>query len=407
MWVGPTTDDGVSTPILRGRRPPRRDLPRGCATCATQPATRSATRYPDIPRRVSGYNLDSLLPENGFDLARALVGSEGTLVTVLHAELELVAGAQGASAWSCSATPTSPPRPTPCPRSCRTSRSQLEGVDQRADPRSSRPSGLHARGAATSCPTGGGWLMVQFAGDDPGRGRRARPQRLLDDLRRTEHDAARRVLRRPGASEDELWRGPRGRPRRDRPRRPARPDTWPGLGGLRGRRRTGSATTCATCARCSTSSATTSGRAVRALRPGLRAHPDPLRPASPPTASPHFRAFMERAADLVVSYGGSLSGEHGDGQARGELLPSMFGARGRRRVRRGQGDLRPGRPDEPRQGRRTPTGSTSDLRLGRRLAAAPSRTTLLPLPRRRRPLRAGRAALRRRRQVPQPTSGGR
>src|SRR5262249_41805593 len=38
-----------------------------------------------------------------------------------------------------------------------------------------------------------------------------------------------------------------------------------------------------------------------------------------------FRAFMEEAADLVVSYGGSLSGEHGDGQARGELLPKMFG----------------------------------------------------------------------------------
>ena len=34
---------------------------------------------------------------------------------------------------------------------------------------------------------------------------------------------------------------------------------------------------------------------------------------------------MEHAADLVVSYGGSLSGEHGDGQSRGELLPKMFG----------------------------------------------------------------------------------
>ena len=34
-------------------------------------------RYPKIPRRVSGYNLDELLPENGFHVARALVGSEG------------------------------------------------------------------------------------------------------------------------------------------------------------------------------------------------------------------------------------------------------------------------------------------------------------------------------------------
>ena len=39
----------------------------------------------------------------------------------------------------------------------------------------------------------------------------------------------------------------------------------------------------------------------------------------------HYRRFMERAADLVVSYGGSLSGEHGDGQSRGELLVRMFG----------------------------------------------------------------------------------
>jgi FAD/FMN-containing dehydrogenase len=47
-------------------------------------------RYPDIPRRVSGYTLDSLLPENGFDIARLLVGSEGTLATILRAEVRLV-----------------------------------------------------------------------------------------------------------------------------------------------------------------------------------------------------------------------------------------------------------------------------------------------------------------------------
>jgi FAD/FMN-containing dehydrogenase len=38
-----------------------------------------------------------------------------------------------------------------------------------------------------------------------------------------------------------------------------------------------------------------------------------------------YRQFMQRAADLVVSHGGSLSGEHGDGQSRGELLAKMFG----------------------------------------------------------------------------------
>src|SRR5439155_9394706 len=47
-------------------------------------------RFPDIPRRVSGYNLTALLPENGFHVARALVGSEGTCVTILEAIVRLV-----------------------------------------------------------------------------------------------------------------------------------------------------------------------------------------------------------------------------------------------------------------------------------------------------------------------------
>ncbi|HZA38083.1 MAG TPA: FAD-binding oxidoreductase, partial [Candidatus Baltobacteraceae bacterium] len=45
-------------------------------------------RFPKIPRRVSGYNLDDLLPENGFNVGRALVGTEGTCAIVLEATLE-------------------------------------------------------------------------------------------------------------------------------------------------------------------------------------------------------------------------------------------------------------------------------------------------------------------------------
>src|SRR5207244_5226628 len=47
-------------------------------------------RYPQIPRRVSGYNLDELLPERGFNVARALVGTESTCVTILQAEMMLI-----------------------------------------------------------------------------------------------------------------------------------------------------------------------------------------------------------------------------------------------------------------------------------------------------------------------------
>ncbi|HUA16548.1 MAG TPA: FAD-binding oxidoreductase, partial [Verrucomicrobiae bacterium] len=46
--------------------------------------------FPQIPRRVSGYNLNYLLPENGFHIARSLVGSEGTCVTILEATCRLV-----------------------------------------------------------------------------------------------------------------------------------------------------------------------------------------------------------------------------------------------------------------------------------------------------------------------------
>src|SRR5438067_4065442 len=47
-------------------------------------------RFPDIPRRVSGYNRDALLPENGFNVARALMGTEGTCGLVLEPTLELI-----------------------------------------------------------------------------------------------------------------------------------------------------------------------------------------------------------------------------------------------------------------------------------------------------------------------------
>ena len=48
-------------------------------------------KFPRIPRRVSGYNLDELLPENNFNVARALVGSEGTCANIVSATLNLTA----------------------------------------------------------------------------------------------------------------------------------------------------------------------------------------------------------------------------------------------------------------------------------------------------------------------------
>ncbi len=62
-----------------------------------------------------------------------------------------------------------------------------------------------------------------------------------------------------------------------------------------------------------------------------------------------WRSFLEEAADLVVGYGGSMSGEHGDGQASGEFLPKMFGETLYQAMPRVQGHLGPAREDESRQ----------------------------------------------------------
>ena len=63
----------------------------------------------------------------------------------------------------------------------------------------------------------------------------------------------------------------------------------------------------------------------------------------------NYRSYVTAAAELVVSLGGSLSGEHGDGQSRGELLATMFGPELVAGVRRVQGPLGPRRPHEPRE----------------------------------------------------------
>ena len=84
-----------------------------------------------------------------------------------------------------------------------------------------------------------------------------------------------------------------------------------------------------------------------------------------------YGEFVDRAADLVVSYGGSLSGEHGDGQSRGALLPKMFGERADDRVPRVQVGLGSRQQDEPAQGhRRLPADGEPAAR--RRLRAAPA-----------------------------------
>src|SRR5437016_5911814 len=88
LRVGPTSEDQLSEIIARGGR--RGEIYAGLRRIRDQYGDLIRARYPKIPRRVSGYNLDELLPENGFNVARALVGSECTCVVVLEAKCRLV-----------------------------------------------------------------------------------------------------------------------------------------------------------------------------------------------------------------------------------------------------------------------------------------------------------------------------
>src|SRR5205085_9460314 len=97
---GPRTSDNVhelDVVLYDGRRLTAREgtsgdseIDRKLIELRDRYGDRVRARYPDIPRRVSGYNLDDLLPEKGFHVARALAGTEGTCVTVLEATVHLV-----------------------------------------------------------------------------------------------------------------------------------------------------------------------------------------------------------------------------------------------------------------------------------------------------------------------------
>src|SRR5208337_3041936 len=88
MKVGATPSVEIEQIVQQGGR--RGEIYAKLQTIAATYGDLVRQRFPNIPRRVSGYNLNHLLPENGFHIARALVGSEGTCVTTLEATCRLV-----------------------------------------------------------------------------------------------------------------------------------------------------------------------------------------------------------------------------------------------------------------------------------------------------------------------------
>lgn len=86
--VGPTSDEELKTILAGNNR--KAQIYTELVALRDEYAEHIRNRYPTIKRRVSGYNLDQLLPENGFNVARALVGSEGTCVSILQARVKLI-----------------------------------------------------------------------------------------------------------------------------------------------------------------------------------------------------------------------------------------------------------------------------------------------------------------------------
>ncbi len=112
LTVGATSESELAAAISQGGR--RGEIYSRLRAIRDTYADLIRARYPKIPRRVSGYNLDQLLPENGFHVARALVGTEGTCVTVLEAKLRLIHSPPLPLAGRLSATATRLSRPITC-----------------------------------------------------------------------------------------------------------------------------------------------------------------------------------------------------------------------------------------------------------------------------------------------------
>jgi FAD/FMN-containing dehydrogenase/Fe-S oxidoreductase len=273
-------------------------------------------RFPDIPRRVSGYNLNFLLPENHFHVARALVGSEGTCVTTLEVTCRLV---------------DSPPQRALLVIGCRDIYEAadlvpqlllhhpigLEGMDNLLV-ECTRRRGLNPEGLSL-LPEGGGWLLAEFGACTMAEAE-SQAQNVIATLGRSLHPLTFRLLTNKTVAR-KVWEV-RESALGAVSHVPGLPPTWEGwedaavapehLGGyLRSLRKLADryGYHCVMYGHFGDGCVHNRLSFDLASTEGIK----------------KFRSFLEEAADLVISYGGSLSGEHGDGQARAELLPKMFG----------------------------------------------------------------------------------
>jgi FAD/FMN-containing dehydrogenase/Fe-S oxidoreductase len=315
MRVGPTGDAELAGIVAAGGR--RGDLYRGLAELRDRHAEQVRARFPRIPRRVSGYNLDELLPERGFDVARALVGTESTCALVLEATCQLI-DSPPSRVLLVLGYPDIYLAADAVPAVLDHRPIGLEALDDRlvADVRSV---GLHPR-ELDLLPEGAGWLLVELGAGEPGEAA-AMARRLEAAVGAGRPGGPTARLFEDPAAQASIWRvresalGATARV----PGRPPHHEGWED----------------------SAVAPERVGAYLRDLRKLLDhygyggafyghlgqgcMHTRNDFDLTSTDGVAAFRAYLEEAADLVVAYGGSLSGEHGDGQARAELLPRMFG----------------------------------------------------------------------------------
>ena len=314
MRVGPTSEEELEAIVAEGGR--RGEIYSAMRDLRDRYADLVRRRYPDIPRRVSGYNLDELLEEKGFNVARALVGSEGTLATILEATVRLVPFPPSRSLLVLG-YPSVFEAADHVPEILECGPTGLEGIDSRLI------DDMLGKGQHTSevplLPDGDGWLLVEFGGENKDQSDGA-AEECMKRLDKGGNAPEMRLFDDP-AEEQRLW-AVREAGLGATSYVPGERDHWPGwedaavpperLGeylrefralldryqyraALYGHFGDG-------CVHCRINFDLTSAGGLRT-----------------------WRRFLDEAADLVVSFGGSLSGEHGDGQQRAELLPKMYG----------------------------------------------------------------------------------
>jgi FAD/FMN-containing dehydrogenase/Fe-S oxidoreductase len=314
LRLGRHAEDNVQTIIQAGGR--RAELFAALLSFRDRYADQIRARFPAIPRRVSGYNLPWLLPENGFDLAKSLVGSEGTLAIVLEATVRLVWSPPARSLLVlgypdifCAADHV--------PEILEAAPIGLEAIDDRlvCDMRAMK---IHPE-TLELLPEGRGWLLVEF-GADSKREADEKAHMLMEQLKKKRDPPSMRLCH-DREEENKIWtvrRSGLGATAHV----PGKKLTWEGwedaavhpekLGSyLRDFRKL-------------LDKFGFEGDLYGHFGQGC-VHTRIDFDLQSAQGLAKFRSFLDAGADLVVAYGGSLSGEHGDGQAKAAMLPKMYG----------------------------------------------------------------------------------